>query len=112
MPRASFSQREAALFFRQARRVVQSSAFDILIAHRASVEPKLLVVTAARTGNAPDRNRIRRRIKAIFHEFAPLNDSYDIAFIIKKAALKLSFNDLFNLITIELKQYAPTPDAS
>lgn len=106
--RESFLQREAAAFFKRAKRVVQHPAFDVLIAPTSGGSPKLLVVTPARIGNAPERNRIRRRIKAIFYEMHPIDSTYDVVFIIKKRCLQLTFGQLVNLINTELKQYAPT----
>lgn len=112
VPRTSFCQREAACFFKQARRVLQNPALDGLIAPRVSEQPKLLVVTAARIGNASDRNKVRRRIKALFHEFPLVDSSYDVAFIMKKPGIKLSFRELYALIESGLKQYAPVLDVS
>ncbi|MBS1986589.1 ribonuclease P protein component [Candidatus Dependentiae bacterium] len=105
-PRESFNTQEAALFFRQARRIVRHPAFDILLANRATQHPKLLVVTSRRTGNAVQRNRIRRRIKAIFHEQQPLSSSYDCAFVIKKAGMTLPFDQLVALVAASLSSYS------
>lgn len=110
MPRRSFHSQEAALFFRRARRILRHPAFDILLAQRTDSVPKLVVVTSRRVGNAPERNRIRRRIKAIFYELQPLSPEYDCALIIKKPGTLLTFDQLVTLITSSLANYAPKPD--
>lgn len=104
--RQSFSQQEAATFFRQARRVLRHPAFDILIAPSVHTTPKLLVVTPARIGNAPERNKVRRRIKAFFYEKQPLNVQYDCAIIVKQSGTALSFAELTALIQAALEPYA------
>jgi ribonuclease P protein component len=105
VPRRSFAQQEAALFFQHARRVARYPAFDILLAQCRDVSPKLLVVTSRHLANASERNRIRRRIKAIFHECQPLSPAYDCALIIKKPALLLSYVQLMELIISSLANY-------
>lgn len=112
MPRSSFSQQEAALFFRHARRILRHPAFDILIAPRIAQTPKLMVVTPRRIGNAPDRNKARRRIKALFHEVQPLSDQYDCALVLKKPAIKLSYAELVTLITTTFATYASSQNPS
>src|SRR5207249_154824 len=81
VPRPSFSQAEAALFFCTAQRVLRHPAFDILVARRTGERAKLVVVTPRRVGNAPQRNTVRRRIKALFHEERPLSEQYDCAIV-------------------------------
>jgi ribonuclease P protein component len=74
--------------------------------HRSNSVPKLLVVTSRRVGNAPERNRVRRRIKALFHERQPLSHEYDCAVIVKKPALLLTFSELCGIIADALRAYA------
>lgn len=95
MPR--FTKPEITACFNAARRVLKHPGLDILRAPTSN-KGKLLVVTPARIGNAPARNRIRRRLKAIFYEEKLENRGYDCIVLVKKAGIMLSFDELKKLL--------------
>ena len=96
---ASITQTEIKKLFKQARRVLKHPCLDILIAPSSSEVGRLLVVTPARIGTAPKRNKIRRRLKALFYEENRHEHPYDVVLFIKKEALALSYDELKALIT-------------
>jgi ribonuclease P protein component len=60
-----------------------------------------------RVGPAVVRNRLRRRLRAIFAEVAPPPGDYLVA--ADPAAADLSFSDLKALVTAALSALSPTP---
>lgn len=97
-PSASLSQTEIKKLFKQARRVLKHPCLDILIAPSTLLHGRLLVITPARIGTAPERNKIRRRLKALFHEENRAAHPYDVVIVIKKEALALSYDQLKALV--------------
>ena len=99
MPRTqALSEREIRSLFRTAKRIIRDPGFDILIAPSTQAEGRLLVVTSRRTGNAPQRNKVRRRIKAIFYEQALSKRGYDCAIIVKKPGISVEFAQIQELM--------------
>ncbi len=94
----SFTQQEIRKLFKVARRVVKQSGLDILVAPKMGPEGRLLVVTPRRVGDAPQRNKIRRRLKAIFHEEQLLDAGFDCVVIVKEGGKDLTFDQLKNLL--------------
>lgn len=93
----TFTQQEVRNCFKAARRVLKHPGLDILIAPTNTIG-KILVVTAARVGNSPERNQIRRRLKAIFYEEQLGNRGYDCIVLVKKPGIALSFDELKGLL--------------
>ena len=93
-----FSQSEIALLLKSARRVLKHPGLDFLIAPRAHEAGRILVITPKRIGNAPERNKVRRRIKALFYTQKLFQQNYDCIAIIKKDGIHLSSEELKNLI--------------
>ena len=91
-------KRELIHIFRTARPVLRHQAFDIKMAMTDSARGHLIVITPRAVGNAPERNLIRRRIKAIFHEQGFNKKEKAWLFFVKKAALSLPFTDLQKII--------------
>lgn len=88
---------EIEKIFKQARRYLRHSGLDILL-HPAAGPASLLVITPKAIGNSPERNKVRRRLKAIFYE-ANLNASgFDCIIIIKKPGINLSYDFLKELL--------------
>lgn len=86
--------------FKIAKRILRHPAMDILCAPIAAEQTlgNLIVVTSRRVGNAVTRNKIRRQIKAIFHEQNLLTRGYDCIIITKQTIIKLSFKELEELL--------------
>ena len=86
----------------KARRILRRPGFDLLVAKAQSpLEGDLMVITPARIGNAVQRNRIRRRIKALFSELGLLKNGYDWMVIIKKEGINLTYATLKDIINRE-----------
>lgn len=70
-----------------------------------------MVITPGRIGNAVERNTIRRRFKALFHELGLVKPGADWVVIVKKEGVKLSHATLKEIITYVLagtsKPFAP-----
>lgn len=71
---------------------------DILNAPRALSHGRILVVTSRKIGNAVKRNRVRRRIKALFYERNLFLSPFDWVVIVKKGGVDLSFKDLETIL--------------
>lgn len=59
---------------------------------------RILVITPRKIGNAPQRNRLRRRLTALYHEEGLYKKSYDIVIYCRKGSTDLSFQDLKALL--------------
>ena len=88
-----FKQKEIRDFYKKAKLVYTDSSMRIHQAHAAGTPAKLLIIIPKKTGNAPHRNRLRRRIKEVFAQlemqgkgydyrirFAPIKHPQDISF--------------------------------
>lgn len=89
-----FSKKEIAQLFLVAKRVIRQSGLDILLAASLSSVGRLLIVTPAKIGTAPDRNRIRRRLKALFFEKNFSSLPFDCVIIVKSAGINLEYHQL------------------
>lgn len=94
----SFTRTEIQKLFKTARRILNDSSCSLLIAPRIHSHAGLLVVTSRKIGNAPERNKTRRRIKAIFYEEKLFNQKYDCVIIVKKPGISLSFSQWKELL--------------
>ncbi len=110
MPSASqisrFTEQEIKKLLAHARRTYRSPEMDVLIAPACLDFGRILVITPARIGTAPERNTFRRRIKAIFYEEELFNLKVDCAVIAKLKASTLDFDALKKNL---LKAFHPTP---
>ena len=94
-----FSKKEAVKLLLLAKRVCRFPGLDIKLSPNEGDFGKILVITPARSGNAPQRNLIRRRLKAVFYEEQLyLSDSSWIIFV-KKESQNYSFQELKQLLT-------------
>lgn len=97
-------RKELLKVFKSARLVCRFPEFDIKKAPTAHPVGELIVITPKKVGNAPQRNKIRRRIKAIFHEQKLYEQGFDWIVYIKKEASQLSFSDILErLLQCSLK---------
>lgn len=107
MPALShFTRWEVAHLFRTSRRVLRHEICDVLLAREHTPSGRLLVVTSARTGNAVQRNKIRRRLKAIFYEEKYFERGYDCIIVIKKA--DVPFDEVRRIITMVFNKEVAT----
>lgn len=94
---SAFTRQEIIRIFKEARRVLRHPSLDILAFPTAN-PARLLVVTPRSIGTAPARNRVRRRLKAIFHEEKLFQNSMDLIIIVKEPGTSLSFETLKELV--------------
>lgn len=102
---SDFTQKEIAAIFKKSSRVYKGPGLDLLMAPASRNFGRILVVTPRKVGSAPERNRIRRRIKALFYEHKLYEHRFDTCIIIKKAGIDYSLQELTSLITIAFKQH-------
>jgi ribonuclease P protein component len=93
-----FSRKEVQQFFASARSAFKSDALTVLIAPRTKDCSHLLVVASRKVGNACQRNKIKRRLRAIFYENKLYEKPGDLAIIVRKPATGLTFDELKTLI--------------
>jgi ribonuclease P protein component len=101
-----FTQHDVKALFAKAKRVLRQPGLDILLAISDKPQGRLLIVTSRFVGNAPERNKIRRRLRALFYEQRLSNQSYDCIVIVKKGGVGLSFD---TLLTYLLQAYEHAP---
>lgn len=85
---------ELKQFFAKARRVYYSPFLDIKLAPQIHSEGHLLLVASRKSGNAPQRNQFKRRVKAIFYEHDLKLCGRDVAVFAKPGIAKLPFAEL------------------
>lgn len=90
----SFSKKEISQLFLIAKRMVRSPGLDILLAPSISMPGRLLIITPAKIGNAPERNLVRRRLKALFYERHLGKEPFDCIILVKKPGISLTFDQL------------------
>ena len=93
-----FTKIEIDYLFAQARRVFRDPSCVMLLAPRQKDFGRVLIIASRKVGNAPERNTLRRRIKAIFYEEKLFERPFDFVIILHKKAVALSFEQLKNFI--------------
>lgn len=95
---SSFSKKELDSFFANAKRVHKSQAFTILTKATDNPYGKILPIVSRKYGNAPTRNLLKRRLKAIFREEKLYEKQTDIIVIARAAGKYLSFAELKDIL--------------
>ena len=102
----SFTPEERRKLFNTARNVIYHPGLDVRVAYTTNPLARILIVTPKRSGSAPQRNRIRRRLKALFYEERFYERSYDILVLCKKTGIDLPYKDLKTFIATVLERAA------
>ncbi len=89
-----FTKAEIDLAFSKARRLLRHTGFDILAAPAQKEIGRILIIASRKIGNAPTRNKIRRRLKAIYFTHKLYQKGFDVIVLVKKAHQKLSFDEI------------------
>ena len=89
-----FNKKEIDYLFEHARCLYKDAALTLLCAPQQQSFGRALIITPRTIGNAPQRNKIRRQLKAIFYQEKLYEKGVDCAFIIRKPLLKKSFQEL------------------
>lgn len=83
--------------FKTAPRIFKHVAFDILAALSPAPQARLVVVTSRHVGNAVQRNKIRRRLKALFTKYEVASLGKDLIIVTKKSSTSLPFDKIEQL---------------
>jgi ribonuclease P protein component len=102
-------ERRRLLYYAQP--VVKSSALDIRAFPTQSSCGRIMIITPKKSGSAPQRNLVRRRLKALFYEEKLFEKLIDIIVYCKQESTTLSYLQLRDiiingLITAEKKFHA------
>jgi ribonuclease P protein component len=89
-----FKRNQISYCFAHATRVKQCDAFVLLRVLRQGQFGRILVITAKKVGNAPERNLLKRRIKSIFFTAKAFQKEFDWVFIARQKATSLSYAQL------------------
>lgn len=100
----TFTQKDIKALFSKARRVLRQPGLDVLLAPKKFFSGHLLVVTPRKIGNAPERNKVRRRLKAVFYEEKLFEAPYDCIVIVKPGGIKIPFSQLRKMLLSAYQQ--------
>lgn len=92
-----FSKADVDYLFAHARMLYKDAGITILCAPQQKLFGRALLITPRKVGNAPQRNKIRRQLKAIFYQDKLYNLGIDCAFIIRAPLCKKSFQEIRTL---------------
>lgn len=96
---SKFTKSEVDYLFQNARRVFRDQHCTILVAPRQKDDlGRVLVIASRKVGNAPERNLIRRRIKAIFYEEKLYSLNFDCVVIAYSKIVSLPFDQLKSIL--------------
>ena len=109
---SAFTQKEIRAIFRSAKRAYKGPGLDILVVPAALQYGRILVITPRKVGTAPERNRVRRRLKAIFYQEQLYNHKLDCFVIIKKPGIQFDHDELKSKLSPVLKQEASQREIS
>lgn len=101
----SFKTSEVRKVFRHARIKEKFKGLELFLAPSLLEYGRILVVTPRKSGNAPQRNLIRRRLKAIFKEHAFAEKKVDCIIIVRKEGINTSFKQLEEFLTSRIALY-------
>lgn len=95
-----FTRRETDQLFKHIKIRVKKLGLEILLAPRSLDFGRCLISISKKTGNAPQRNKLRRRIKAIFYTQRLFQTPFDWVIIAKTpSTTQLEFNQLQTILT-------------
>ncbi|MFT6765787.1 MAG: ribonuclease P protein component [Alteromonas naphthalenivorans] len=97
---SSFTQSEITKLLSTAKVRGRIPGLRILAASPSlsSVHGRILIITPRRSGNSPERNLIRRRLKSIFIEDELSQKNIDLVVIVRREGIDTSFGTLKKLL--------------
>lgn len=104
-----FTKKEIDLLFKTGKAVYKSKEFVILTAPCLLSLGRILLITSRKVGNAPERNLLRRRGRAIFYEEQLFQLQKHCVVIFRAPAKDLTF-DQFKAVLIKIMQTPSQPD--
>lgn len=93
-----FTKSEIDLLFKHGKAVYKSKEFVILTAPCLALSSRILLITSRKVGNAPERNLLRRRGRAIFYEEKLFELQKHCVVIFKAPAKDLSFDQFKEIL--------------
>ena len=99
-----FEPIEVKTILKRGKRVLKTPTCDIIVAPKAHENGRVLVITPKRIGKASQRNKVRRRIKALFFEQKFYERGYDCIAIIKKEGIDTPFDELVNIFKMAFQK--------
>jgi ribonuclease P protein component len=100
---SSFTRTEVATLFKSSRAKVKLPGLRILRAPMSGTTGRVLIVTPRKAGSSPERNLLRRRVRAIYREGKLYLHPYDSILLIGKECLLIPFEELRQLIHSVIK---------
>ncbi len=94
-----FTEREIQHLFATARPVLRTPAIEIRTAPATLAYGRVLIVIPRRVGTAPERNKIKRWIKALFYQEKWYAAGLDAIMLIRPAAKELDYYKLKALLS-------------
>jgi ribonuclease P protein component len=85
---------EIGELLKKARRVFKDAAFEVRLAPTHQYPGRVLIITPAKIGTAPQRNLFRRRVKAIFYGEQLYTKGYNWVIFAYKEAPSVPFQEL------------------
>lgn len=102
---SSFTLAEIKALFKKGMRTYQSPQLDIIVMPTTTQFGRVLVITSRKVGTAPERNTIRRRIKALFYQKALYAYNLDLCIIIKRPGIGYTLPELEPLLHTAIKRF-------
>lgn len=93
-----FSKKEIDELFQKARRAIKHPVLTISLATRQKNFARILIIASRKVGNAIERNKIRRQLKAIFYEEKLYERAFDCIVIVNKQTVGTPFDELKTLL--------------
>lgn len=95
---SQFSKKEIEHFFEHAKLLLKQKKCTLLFAAKQKETGRILIITPRVSGNAPERNKARRRIKNLFYENELFKTPYDYAIIFKKDGTQMELEEVQNVL--------------
>jgi ribonuclease P protein component len=89
-----WSNDEVGVVLKASYRLLSGKACDIRVAKTTHDIGRLLLIVSRKTGNAPDRNRFKRRVKSIFYQEKLYTKGFDWIIFAKKAGMNAEYPEL------------------
>lgn len=104
---SKFGKRELDHFFAIAKCAKKNQAFTFLIAPSHCPFGRILVIASKKYGNAPERNKLRRRLKAIYANHRLYEHNVDLAIIARPSGKNYDFDKLTSTLLDIFKNLRP-----
>lgn len=99
MSYSSFTKTEISTLFKQATMRVRSNGLRIMTAPTSGQLSRILMIASRKTGNAPQRNLFKRRLRSLFREEKFFEKKVDFIVITDKTGAALPFQKLKELFS-------------